>query len=131
GFGKLARVHVPADQLEQLQTNLVRSHAAGVGPLLDDTSVRMILALKIASLARGHSGVRMQVVDTLLAMYNAELWPCIPCQGSVGASGDLAPLAHLALAAMGEGTVRCRGEIIDAADGLRRAGRSEERRVGK
>jgi histidine ammonia-lyase len=122
GFGKLARVHVPADQLEQLQTNLVRSHAAGVGTLLDDTSVRMILALKIASLARGHSGVRMQVIDTLLAMYNAALWPCIPCQGSVGASGDLAPLAHLALAAMGEGTVRCRGEIIDAADGLRRAG---------
>jgi histidine ammonia-lyase len=122
GFGKLAKVHVPADQLEQLQTNLVRSHAAGVGPLLDDTAVRMILALKIASLARGYSGVRMQVIDTLLAMYNAELWPCIPCQGSVGASGDLAPLAHLALAAMGEGKLRCRGEIMDAADGLRRAG---------
>ena len=131
GFGKLAKVHIPVDRLEQLQTNLVRSHAVGVGPLLGDATVRMILALKIASLARGHSGVRMQVLDTLLAMYNAEVWPCIPCQGSVGASGDLAPLAHLALAAMGEGTVRWHGEIMNAAEGLQRTGISPIRLAAK
>src|SRR3546814_764464 len=121
GFGKLAKVQIPADQLEQLQANLVRSHAAGVGELLDDASVRLIFALKIASLARGYSGVRWQVLQTLIAMYNAQIWPCIPCQGSVGASGDLAPLAHLSLAAMGEGSVRVDGEILEAADALRRA----------
>ncbi|GAB2626849.1 histidine ammonia-lyase [Novilysobacter erysipheiresistens] len=121
GFGKLAKVQIPDDQLEQLQVNLVRSHAAGVGALLDDASVRLIFALKIASLARGYSGVRWQVLQTLIAMYNAQIWPCIPCQGSVGASGDLAPLAHLSLAAMGEGSVRVGGEILDAADALRRA----------
>ena len=122
GFGKLANTHIPIEKLEQLQTNLVRSHAVGVGLLLDDACVRLIMALKIASLARGHSGVRMQTLDTLIAMYNAQVWPCIPAQGSVGASGDLAPLAHLALAAMGEGTVRMDGQILAAAEGLRRAG---------
>src|SRR3546814_4576947 len=80
GFVKLAKVQIPADQLEQLQANLVRSHAAGVGELLDDASVRLIFALKIASLARGYSGVRWQVLQTLIAMYNAQIWPCIPCQ---------------------------------------------------
>lgn len=122
GFGKLAKVHIPVEQLEQLQTNLVRSHAVGMGPLLDDNIVRLILALKIASLARGYSGIREQTLDTLVAMYNARIWPCIPSQGSVGASGDLAPLAHLSLAAMGEGQVRVNGELRDAADALRDAG---------
>ena len=122
GFGKLAKVQIPNAQLEQLQANLVRSHAAGVGPLLDDATVRLIFALKIASLARGHSGVRWPVLQTLVALYNARIWPCIPSQGSVGASGDLAPLAHLTLAAMGEGTVRVDGTILPAADALKRAG---------
>lgn len=122
GFGKLARVQIPDDQLEQLQTNLVRSHAAGVGPLLDDKTVRLILVLKIASLARGYSGVRWEVLQTLAALYNAQVWPCIPAQGSVGASGDLAPLAHLALAAMGEGEVRASGKIQPAAEALKDAG---------
>lgn len=122
GFGKLAKVRIPDDQLEQLQVNLVRSHAVGVGPLLDDATVRMILALKIASLARGHSGVRWEVLQTMVALYNAQIWPCIPAQGSVGASGDLAPLAHLTLAAMGEGKVRVNGEIVPAGDALRSAG---------
>ena len=121
GFGKLAKVHIPVEQLEQLQTNLVRSHAVGVGALLDDACVRLIMALKIASLARGHSGVRMETLETLVAMYNAQVWPCIPSQGSVGASGDLAPLAHLALAAMGEGSVRVAGQVLPAAEGLQRA----------
>lgn len=122
GFGKLARVRIPDDQLEALQDNLVRSHAAGMGPLLDDACVRMVMALKIASLARGHSGVREATVDTLLALYNAGIWPCIPAAGSVGASGDLAPLAHMTLAAMGEGRVRVGGVEKDAAAALSDAG---------
>src|SRR5690606_6696485 len=122
GFGLLANIHIPPDQLEQLQTNLVRSHAVGVGPLLDDDTVRLILALKIASLARGHSGVRWVLLESMVALYNAQVWPCIPAQGSVGASGDLAPLAHLTLALMGEGSVRVNGEVVPAAEGLQRAG---------
>lgn len=122
GFGKLAKVRIPDDRLEQLQANLVRSHAVGVGVLLEDATVRLILALKIASLARGYSGVRWEVLQTLVALYNAQIWPCIPSQGSVGASGDLAPLAHLTLAAMGEGTVRVDGGILPAAEALQRAG---------
>lgn len=122
GFGKLAMVRIADAQLERLQANLVRSHAAGVGTLLDDATVRLILALKIASLARGYSGVRWDVLQTLVALYNAQIWACIPCQGSVGASGDLAPLAHLTLAAMGEGSVRVGGDIVDAAIALHRAG---------
>jgi len=122
GFGKLARVRIADDQLAQLQTNLVRSHAVGVGPLLDDDTVRLVLLLKIASLARGYSGVRPAVIDALLALYNAQILPCIPSQGSVGASGDLAPLAHLALPLIGEGEVRVDGRILPAAEALRAAG---------
>ena len=122
GFGKLAKVHIPREQLEQLQTNLVRSHAVGMGPLLDDACVRLIFATKIASLARGYSGVREQTLLTLIAIYNAGIWPCIPAQGSVGASGDLAPLAHLTLAAMGEGEVRVDGQILSASQALQDAG---------
>ncbi|GIL03743.1 MAG: histidine ammonia-lyase [Betaproteobacteria bacterium] len=122
GFGKLARVRIADDQLAQLQTNLVRSHAVGVGPLLDDDTVRLVLLLKIASLARGHSGVRPAVIDALLALYNAQILPCIPSQGSVGASGDLAPLAHLALPLIGEGEVRVDGRVLPAAQALRDAG---------
>ncbi|MDL1862302.1 histidine ammonia-lyase [Betaproteobacteria bacterium PRO7] len=122
GFGKLARVRIADDQLAQLQTNLVRSHAVGVGPLLDDDTVRLVLLLKIASLARGYSGVRPAVIDALLALYNAQILPCIPSQGSVGASGDLAPLAHLALPLIGEGEVRVDGRMLPAAQALRDAG---------
>lgn len=122
GFGKLARVGIATDQLERLQTNLVRSHAAGVGPLLDDETVRLILLLKIASLARGYSGVRPAVIEAAVGLYNARIWPSIPAQGSVGASGDLAPLAHLTLGLMGEGQVRVGGEIREAKDALLQAG---------
>ncbi len=122
GFGKLARVRIADDRLAQLQTNLVRSHAVGVGPLLDDDTVRLVLLLKIASLARGYSGVRCAVIDALLALYNAQILPCIPSQGSVGASGDLAPLAHLALPLIGEGEVRVDGRVLPAAQALREAG---------
>lgn len=122
GFGKLARVRIAGNRLAQLQTNLVRSHAVGVGPLLDDDTVRLVLLLKIASLARGHSGVRPALIDALLALYNAQILPCIPSQGSVGASGDLAPLAHLALPLIGEGEVRVDGRVLPAAAALRDAG---------
>lgn len=122
GFGKLAKTHIPDAQLEQLQLNLVRSHAVGVGPLMDDATVRLILALKAASLARGFSGVRPVVIESLQALANADVLPCIPSQGSVGASGDLAPLAHLTLALLGEGEVRVAGEVQPAAAALQRAG---------
>ena len=122
GFGKLAKTHIPDHQLERLQTNLVRSHAVGTGPLLDDATARLTLALKAASLARGYSGVRPELIDALVALVNAGISPCIPAKGSVGASGDLAPLAHMTLALMGEGEVRVNGDIVPAAEGLRRAG---------
>jgi histidine ammonia-lyase len=122
GFGKLAKTHIDVDKLERLQANLVRSHAVGTGPLLDDATIRLILVLKAASLARGYSGVRPEVIDALLALYNAGVLPSIPAKGSVGASGDLAPLAHMSLALMGEGEVRVGGVAVAAAEGLRRAG---------
>ena len=122
GFGKLARTHIAADQLRQLQANLVRSHAVGTGPLLDDETVRLMLVLKAASLARGASGVRRLVIESLLALCNAGVLPCIPAKGSVGASGDLAPLAHMTLALMGEGEVRVDGAVVPAGEALQRAG---------
>ena len=122
GFGKLAKVQIPNDQLSQLQLNLVRSHAVGVGELLDIDTVRLILVLKIASLARGYSGVRREVIEALINLHNAEVWPCIPCQGSVGASGDLAPLAHLVLPLLGEGEALYNGERLPASQALRKAG---------
>src|SRR6202158_3718573 len=109
GFGKLAKTHIAHDQLERLQSNLVRSHAVGTGPLLDDGTVSLTLLLKAASLARGYSGVRPEVIEALLALYNAGVLPSIPSKGSVGASGDLAPLAHMSLALMGEGEVSIDG----------------------
>ncbi len=124
GFGKLAKTHIAHDQLERLQTNLVRSHAVGTGILLDDATVRLVLVLKAASLARGYSGVRPAVIEALLALYNADVLPSIPSKGSVGASGDLAPLAHMSLALMGEGDVRIDGVAVAASEGLRRAGLS-------
>lgn len=103
GFGKLASTRIDTAALEQLQLNLIRSHSVGVGAPLPAPVVRLLLAMKAASLARGASGVRDEVVDTLLAVLNAGLVPHIPAQGSVGASGDLAPLAHMTLALLGEG----------------------------
>ena len=122
GFGSLARTHIDAGRLSELQRALVLSHSAGTGPLLDDAVVRLALVLKIASLARGYSGVRFEIVDALMRVLNAELIPCIPSQGSVGASGDLAPLAHLAGVLIGEGEARLRGKAMPAAEALRRAG---------
>jgi histidine ammonia-lyase len=122
GFGKLASTRIGADDLEALQRNLIRSHSVGVGAPLDAAVVRLMLALKAASLARGHSGVRQHVVDTLVAVHNVGLVPWVPSQGSVGASGDLAPLAHMTLALMGEGEFLVEGERRPAAAVLRAAG---------
>src|SRR5262245_60071205 len=122
GFGKLAQTHIPADQLELLQRNLVLSHSVGVGALLPDAVVRLVLLLKIASLARGYSGVRPEVVDAMAKLVNASVLPCIPSKGSVGASGDLAPLAHLSAVLLGLGEVRHAGRTLPAAKGLQIAG---------
>jgi len=122
GFGRLAQTHIPTSQLELLQRNLVLSHAVGVGNPLPAAVVRLMLALKIASLARGFSGVRRELVDALVRLYNADVLPRVPAKGSVGASGDLAPLAHLAAALLGVGDVECEGRVLPATEGLKLAG---------
>lgn len=122
GFGKLAKIRIPAADLGQLQTNLVRSHAAGVGAPLDEDVVRLIVLLKAASLARGYSGVRESTLRALMDLYDHQIWPVIPGQGSVGASGDLAPLAHLTLTLMGEGEAMVGGDVVPSALALARAG---------
>jgi histidine ammonia-lyase len=122
GFGKLANQRIAAGDLAALQLNLLRSHAVGVGEPISEPVVRLILLLKAASLARGFSGIREEVIDLLLALYNSALLPVIPCQGSVGASGDLAPLAHLCLPLVGEGEVFWQGQRLPAAEGLAKAG---------
>ncbi len=101
GFGKLAGTRIGPAQLAQLQVNLLRSHAAGTGPLLPAPVVRLVLGLKAASLARGASAIRPAVIEALLALLAADVLPAIPARGSVGASGDLAPLAHMALLLIG------------------------------
>jgi len=122
GFGLLAQQTIPREQLRLLQRNLVLSHCAGTGPFLEDATVRLVLALKIASLARGNSGVRWSVLEAMQKLLDAEIYPCVPAKGSVGASGDLAPLAHLSAALLGEGQMRTRGSIVSAGEGLARAG---------
>ena len=118
GFGLLARTRIDAARLAELQRALVLSHSAGTGALLDDAVVLLVIALKAASLARGHSGVRWRVIEALVALANAGIVPCIPAQGSVGASGDLAPLAHLAAVLIGEGEAKVAGRIVAARDAL-------------
>ncbi|WP_457321865.1 histidine ammonia-lyase [Roseateles sp. P5_E11] len=120
GFGKLASTRIAKDQLAALQLNLIRSHAVGVGAPMSPEVVRLMLATKAGSLARGFSGVRREVVQALLDALSAGFVPYVPCQGSVGASGDLAPLAHLTLALMGEGEALVAGKRIPARDELAR-----------
>jgi histidine ammonia-lyase len=122
GFGFLADVRISAAEIRALQRNLVRSHAAGVGPSLPGEVVRGMLLLRAQVLADGHSGVRLAVADLLVAMLNRGVHPVVPAQGSVGASGDLAPLAHLALVVMGEGEAEFEGQISDGGSALARAG---------
>ena len=122
GFGLLAQKQIAPDELRRLQINLVLSHAAGTGPILDDDVVRKIMLLKVNSLSRGHSGVRQVVVDHLIEMLNGGLLPQIPAQGSVGASGDLAPLAHMSCALIGIGDVKLDGKILPATEALSKIG---------
>lgn len=122
GFGKLSDVAIPHERLADLQVNLVRSHAAGVGPLLPEEEVRAMMLLRANVLAKGHSGVRPELAELLLAMLNANLFPPVPEQGSVGASGDLAPLSHLALAMLGEGDLLRATDRGPAASMLAAAG---------
>ena len=120
--GAWPRTRIDQAQLTVLQTNLVLSHATGVGGLLDDDTVRLILLLKINALARGYSGVNKAVIECLIGLYNAGIYPAIPGKGSVGASGDLAPLAHLSLPLIGKGQVRIGGVLVDSASALQDAG---------
>ena len=122
GFGDLAGVRIAPDRIVELQRRLILSHASGLGESLDDDAVRGMLLLRANTLARGHSGVRPRVIETLLALLEADVLPVVPSRGSVGASGDLAPLAHLVLPLLGHGQVRIDGRVATAAEGLRRAG---------
>jgi len=122
GFGKLAGVTIATDELAALQINLVRSHAAGVGEPIDLPTSRLAFALRIANISRGFSGVRPELADHALAVFNAGIVPVLPCQGSVGASGDLAPLAHMALVLIGEGRAWHHGAELSGADALAAAG---------
>lgn len=122
GFGSLANQTIPEENLKQLQKNIVLSHACGTGELLSDDIVALILLLKINNLAQGYSGVRMQLIEALISLFNYKIYPCIPAKGSVGASGDLAPLAHMSLPLLGVGNVRYQGKIIPAVEGLKIAG---------
>jgi histidine ammonia-lyase len=122
GFGKLAELRVPADQLRRLQLNLLRSHACGVGEPFPERVVRAMLLLRANVLASGFAGCRPLVIERLLELLNAGVHPVVPSRGSVGASGDLAPLAHLALPLVGEGLAAVGGEALPAGEALRRAG---------
>ncbi len=127
GFGALSNVNISRKDARRLQENILRSHAAGVGEPFDVETVRAIMALRIKDLSRGHSGIRPETVQLLTALLNAGICPVVPRKGSVGASGDLAPLAHLALALMGEGEVFFRGRRISAAQALASCGLSPVR----
>lgn len=123
GFGSLAEVRIPHESLSELQVNLLRSHAAGVGEPLPVRTVRAVTALRANVLAKGYSGTRVETIEALLALLNARVHPRVPSRGSVGASGDLAPLAHLALVLIGEGqAIAADGTTIDGATALTRAG---------
>ncbi len=122
GFGLLANVRIEKDELETLQRSIVLSHAAGVGSYMLCSTVRLLLLLKINSLARGFSGIRLEIIQTLVTLYNQQVYPCIPIKGSVGASGDLAPLAHMSTLLLGEGRAMVMGEEVDARDALEHCG---------
>jgi histidine ammonia-lyase len=124
GFGSLANVRIPPEQAEQLQLGIVRSHAAAVGPPLSREEARAMLFLRAHVLALGHSGVRVEIVERMVEMLNRDLVPVVPEQGSLGASGDLAPLAHLALPLVGRGEVLVEGRAVAAADAIGAVGLS-------
>src|SRR5881396_2378149 len=122
GFGKLSDVRIPSSKLSELQLNLIRSHACGIGDPLSEPEVRAMMLLRANVLALGLSGVRFEIIEMLCEMLNRRICPVVPEKGSVGASGDLAPLAHLALSLIGEGEAFFRGERMESREALRRAG---------
>ncbi len=122
GFGQLANVKISNEKLKQLQYNLLRSHAVGIGPSVSESVVRSMLLLRAANLAIGHSGVSVGLIKQLLNLLNKGVHPVVPAQGSVGASGDLAPLAHLALVLIGEGKARYKGKVLTGSEALKKAG---------
>ncbi|MGF1763706.1 histidine ammonia-lyase [Aliivibrio kagoshimensis] len=122
GFGLLANTRIAPEDLETLQRSIVLSHAAGIGEFMNDETVRVMMVLKINSLARGFSGIRLSVIEALIQLVNAEVYPCVPKKGSVGASGDLAPLAHMSTVLLGEGEARHQGNVISGAEALSIAG---------
>ncbi len=124
GFGLLAKTVIPDDELEHLQRSIVLSHAAGVGAFMKESTVRLMMILKINSLARGYSGIRLEVIEVLMQLVNAGVYPCVPQKGSVGASGDLAPLAHMSTVLLGEGEAMYQGKLISGREGLQCAGLS-------
>ena len=122
GFGLLANTKIDVSELELLQRSIVLSHAAGIGDFMSEDVVRLLMLLKINSLSRGYSGIRLQVIEALITLYNKEVYPAIPEKGSVGASGDLAPLAHMSAVLLGEGEVIYQGSKISAQHALKIAG---------
>ncbi|MFT2110665.1 histidine ammonia-lyase [Marinomonas sp. 2405UD68-3] len=122
GFGLLANTRIAVEDLEELQRSIVLSHAAGIGELMEDKTVKLIMTLKVNSLARGFSGIRLSVIEALITLINKQVYPCIPKKGSVGASGDLAPLAHMSVILLGEGQARYNGEIVSGKTALAIAG---------
>jgi len=124
GFGLLANTKIAKEDLEDLQERIVLSHSAGIGEYISNASVRLMILLKINSLSLGFSGIRLKVIQALIDLINKEVYPCVPKKGSVGASGDLAPLAHMAAILLGYGYVKYNNEILPAKEGLEKAGMS-------
>src|SRR5436853_826493 len=122
GFGSLQKVTIPPEQVEQLQENIILSHAVGVGEPLPEKIVRAMMVLRANALAKGYSGIRVEVVETLLEMLNKRLCPIVPAKGSVGSSGDLAPLAHMTLVLLGKGEALYEGKRLPGAEAMKRAG---------
>jgi histidine ammonia-lyase len=122
GFGLLANTRIEPEELDTLQRSIVLSHAAGIGEFMSTATVRLMMILKINSLARGYSGIRLSVIEALITLVNKEIYPCVPKKGSVGASGDLAPLAHMSAVLLGEGEAFYEGERISAKVALQLAG---------
>ncbi|RMG70806.1 MAG: histidine ammonia-lyase, partial [Chloroflexi bacterium] len=120
GFGAFKDRVIPLDQVEKLQRNIIISHAVGVGDAFDIPTTRAIMLIRANTLARGHSGIRLSTLQTLIDMLNAGVHPVIPEKGSLGASGDLAPLAHMSLVLIGEGEAEYQGEILDGVDAMQR-----------
>ena len=122
GFGSLCDINIDADQMAELQINLIMSHACGIGERVDNHIVKIMLLLKVQSLSYGHSGCRLETVQRLIDIFNNDIYPIVYDQGSVGASGDLVPLAHLCLPLVGLGEVEYQGERMTGAEMLRRMG---------